>query len=135
MSMSTRREMHLDGGSSNILRHGMLGVVFQFLPLIELNLTGNRLPPSHERSVRNEWPRLRILNDVQLSPRPHQRIFSSLKSSRGYLVPRLCQDTGNASQWSRGALEVSDWNYSRTLRAFWECHRDGQLPQKALDSD
>ncbi|XP_034664305.1 nuclear RNA export factor 1 [Drosophila subobscura] len=108
--------------------------VFRFLPLIELNLSGNRLPPSHERSVRNEWPRLRILNNIELYPRPHQRISSSLHNSRGYLVTRLCQETGMNAHWSRGALEVNDWNYSRTLRAFWTFHRNGQIPQKAFDS-
>ncbi|XP_037730009.1 nuclear RNA export factor 1 [Drosophila subpulchrella] len=38
--------------------------VFQYLPLVALNLERNLLPPAYEGQVLSIWPRLRFLNDI-----------------------------------------------------------------------
>ncbi|XP_022213403.2 nuclear RNA export factor 1 [Drosophila obscura] len=109
--------------------------VFRLLPLIELDLRGNLLPANYERSVRDILPRLQILNGAELHPRPHQRSSSlALHNCRSALVSRLCRETGMNSYWSRGALEVNDWHYSKALWAFAKCHKNRQIPRHAFDS-
>ncbi|XP_039492352.1 nuclear RNA export factor 1 isoform X1 [Drosophila santomea] len=44
--------------------------VFQFLPLTELNLKNNPLPPGYEKEVRDIWPSLQVLNEIQVTPDP-----------------------------------------------------------------
>ncbi|XP_016953811.1 uncharacterized protein LOC108027104 [Drosophila biarmipes] len=38
--------------------------VFQYLPLVALNLERNLLPPGYEENVLSIWPRLQFLNDI-----------------------------------------------------------------------
>ncbi|KAH8347042.1 hypothetical protein KR059_004480, partial [Drosophila kikkawai] len=71
--------------------------VLQFLPLVDLNLRRNLLPPGYEIDVLYMWPRLQKLNEVILPPGIgiHLR-----RHCAPVLIQKVSQETGMNWEWS-----------------------------------
>lgn len=99
--------------------------VFQFLPLTELDVRRNLLPPGYENDVIRMMPTLKILDGIPISL--EVRVTCDVDP-----VERLSQYTGMNPVFSRQLLAQNDGDYSQALWVFEKLYDARQIPPKAF---
>lgn len=87
--------------------------VLEHLPLFELNLKRNLLPPGYEIDVLHLWPSLRKLNEIYVPPD-----MDRCCPCDPVVVQKIYEETGMNWTWSRNLLEWNGFDFAQTLPHF-----------------
>ncbi|XP_017081784.1 nuclear RNA export factor 1 [Drosophila eugracilis] len=109
--------LHSISLKNNDIKSILVLQVFQNLPLIDLNLKWNPLPNGYDQDVINIWPSLRVLNNIQLTPKLGIPDF----------VEKLWQLTDMNRLWCWNLLRQYNGDYNQAVLALMDMQQRGLM--------